>query len=409
MSTTTSTSSLSLLRPIDWKLYDKNLTGTLTEAPLELLGKSITFRKLSDIPSITSLKVDDQLSDTSETQSVDLSSASTLKTTTSTGSVSSFSLALPPFPTPLNDIIYVDQFPQGSVIDALSGDDIFVGTYGNYTLNGNTGSDIANYSLLAGPITLSAFGIVNKGALGTDVLQGIETVVASPTAFDTIDYSQAVTGGGVFVAGSFTNLATGQAVVFGTPPLPLAFTVQGFENVIGTLSNDYVLGDGNANALNGNDGDDFLSGVNGNDILIGGNGNDVLLGGIGNDTLIGGNGNDILNGGAGLDVLTGDAGADIFQYQSTTDSPLFGRDTINNFQPTLDKIDLSQIDANAVLPGNQAFTFIGTAAFTGLGQLRYQLSGSNVRLFGNTSGTLTPELEILIANTTLNPLPGIIL
>jgi serralysin len=43
-----------------------------------------------------------------------------------------------------------------------------------------------------------------------------------------------------------------------------------------------------------------------------------------------------------------------------------------------DRVDLSGIDANIVASGNQAFTFIGTAAFSGApGQLRYVHSGGN--------------------------------
>ena len=37
----------------------------------------------------------------------------------------------------------------------------------------------------------------------------------------------------------------------------------------------------------------------------------------------------------------------------------------------VDIIDLSALDANAGIGGNQAFSFIGTAAFSGAGQLRY--------------------------------------
>ena len=41
------------------------------------------------------------------------------------------------------------------------------------------------------------------------------------------------------------------------------------------------------------------------------------------------------------------------------------RDSVMDFDSAEgDKVDVSTIDANAVLAGNQAFTFIGTAAFS---------------------------------------------
>ncbi|WP_319004509.1 calcium-binding protein [Loktanella gaetbuli] len=70
--------------------------------------------------------------------------------------------------------------------------------------------------------------------------------------------------------------------------------------------------------------------------LSGSNGADLLTGGAGADRLFGGAGDDILRDGAGSDTLTGGAGADIFVL--TADGT---PDTIADFQPGLDRIDLS--------------------------------------------------------------------
>ena len=53
------------------------------------------------------------------------------------------------------------------------------------------------------------------------------------------------------------------------------------------------IGNGLANTLTGNSGDQPLSGLGGNDTLTGSGGNDNLVGGLGNDTL---------DGGAGIDT-----------------------------------------------------------------------------------------------------------
>lgn len=58
----------------------------------------------------------------------------------------------------------------------------------------------------------------------------------------------------------------------------------------------------------------------------------------GNDTLIGTVGADILDGGEGNDALTGGAGGDIFFFR-----PGFGADTIDDFQPGLDRVDLTSL------------------------------------------------------------------
>ena len=79
-----------------------------------------------------------------------------------------------------------------------------------------------------------------------------------------------------------------------------------------------------------------LTGGTGNDLLTGGSGHDLILGGAGADTLYGGAGNDIIVDGAGRDVLYGGAGADLFVL--VADDTM---DTIRDFQPGIDRIDLS--------------------------------------------------------------------
>lgn len=61
----------------------------------------------------------------------------------------------------------------------------------------------------------------------------------------------------------------------------------------------------------------------------------------GDDVLIGGAGDDIIAGGAGDDVLTGGGGSDVFVYSGTGGRSVFGgQDTITDFTPGVDKINL---------------------------------------------------------------------
>lgn len=148
-------------------------------------------------------------------------------------------------------------------------------------------------------------------------------------------------------------------------------------------------------ALKGND---TLKGGNAQDVLNGYGGNDTLLGNGGNDALVGGAGNDKITGGAGQDFLYGEAGADTFIYKSTKDSTVAasGRDTIWDFsRAQKDKIDLSAIDASTKSAGNQAFSFIGTKAFSGkAGELRYDKQASDTYVYADVNGDKKADFAI---------------
>jgi hypothetical protein len=138
----------------------------------------------------------------------------------------------------------------------------------------------------------------------------------------------------------------------------------------GTDGDDELVGTDGDDIIHGNGGDDAIFGFDGNDTLDGGAGNDLLVGLNGDDTLIGGDGDDELIGSAGSDQLFGGAGADLFVARIQT-----GVDVIHDFSGALvfgtnseghvtrvpgehDKIDLSRIDANVNLDGDQAFTLV---------------------------------------------------
>lgn len=66
---------------------------------------------------------------------------------------------------------------------------------------------------------------------------------------------------------------------------------------------------------------------------------------------------------------------------------------------SVDKIDLRAIDGKTG-PGNQAFRFIGTAAFSGTrGELRIEASGISAIIQGDVNGDAAADLE-------MQPRPG---
>ena len=233
-----------------------------------------------------------------------------------------------------------------------------IGSLYNDTITGNSSANVLSGA--AGNDSL--FGLDGNDSLsggdGDDYLDG-------GFGFDTInggngnDTTSYAFYGGPIVA----NLTTGVVSFPGNSTL--TDTLISIENLIATNGNDSVTGNSSAN------------------VLSGAAGNDTIIGGLGSDTLVGGSGNDI------------------FRYFSTAESTsgALNRDTIADFLLGTDWLDLSAIDANLSIAGDQAFTFLGSsAAFTNVGQLRYQVAGGNLFLYGNVDANFaTSEFELQLS------------
>ena len=101
----------------------------------------------------------------------------------------------------------------------------------------------------------------------------------------------------------------------------------------------------------------------------------VLGNSIVGEDLQGGAGETNFVGGAGAQHLYTGKGVNILTYLAMSD----GGDTVAGFDPAKDVIDLSHIDADLTAAGVQNFTFIGSGAFDGAAEVRYQLNpASNV-------------------------------
>jgi Ca2+-binding RTX toxin-like protein len=132
-------------------------------------------------------------------------------------------------------------------------------------------------------------------------------------------------------------------------------------------------------------------------------GDDVLTGTAGDDVLIGGAGKDVLAGGRGADLLVGGGGKDVFVYTAVEDSlPGAGNfDIIKDFHHAQgDTIDLSAIDANTTLSGNQAF-HLGGSAFTDTpGELiQFSDGHGHTILEGDVNGDGVADFEIELNHT----------
>ena len=129
-----------------------------------------------------------------------------------------------------------------------------------------------------------------------------------------------------------------------------------------------------------------------------------LFAGAGADILRGGAGADLLLGGLGEDSLTGGGGDDIFRFQTLGDGDVGAGSGIRDF--TLgDLIDLSRIDADTGVEGDQAFSFIGANAFSGAGQLRAeQIDGARWLVSGDVDGDGVADFRLTVVLADADPI-----
>ena len=242
-----------------------------------------------------------------------------------------------------------DNIAGGEGADAISGgdgDDYVFGGAGGDTMSGGLGSDTIHYGL-------SNFGVKVDLAFGT--------------------------GNGGDASGDHFS---------------------GFENAVGSIFGDVLLGTRGANRVVGGKGDDTLEGREGNDDLLGDglNGDSDDIANAGNDTLSGGRGSDNLFGFLGIDNLTGGSGADHFNFDKLYHSGVGNglRDVITDFEQGLDVIEAWGFNET---PDFQGFSFVGTSAFTGGvgGEVRYTINAAGNTIISfrvDTSGGPDMQIEV---------------
>ncbi|GBD43016.1 Alginate lyase 7 [bacterium HR40] len=241
---------------------------------------------------------------------------------------------------------------DGDVIDGLDGDDAIaggggddrlLGGGGNDTLEGGDGHDLLEGGagsdlLLGGPGNDRLVGgdgndrlvggpgdDVLDGGAGADRMEGgtgsdtffiddVGDVVLDEPADPGIDTVVVREGFAKSVAASYPHLSASGATTFvvgdaigrSLPAEAQGFVrglAPGIENVVlEGAAGHRIVGDGHANRLEGNAGDNMLWGEGGDDHLAGREGADSLFGGPGDDILDGGSGADLLYGGPGDDV-----------------------------------------------------------------------------------------------------------
>ena len=301
-----------------------------------------------------------------------------------------------------------------------AGTGVVTGTFKSGGTNYKSVMATENFALSGSKIFLSGVAINDKDRDNFyDVGEARANVSVSITTAGVLDgtvvtqaaggFGRAVAAGTHVVTFSGGGLADSvTATVYGGS-INTKVDLSGSNEILSSVST--VLGDGAKDLVllgavkangSGNDLANVMIGSKGVNQLAGGNGNDTLYGNAGNDTLI---------GGAGRDILTGGAGADRFDFNAISDTgpTTLARDIIRDFthHNTLalsDRIDLATIDANAALANDQAFSWKGTAAFSGVsGQLRYfqeNLAGTasdKTIVEGDINGDKVADFQIQLA------------
>ncbi len=136
-------------------------------------------------------------------------------------------------------------------------------------------------------------------------------------------------------------------------------------------------------------------------VITGNSLGNTIQAGAGNDVVFGGNGNDVITGGVGADLLEGGLGADQFVFSTLSDSPTTGMDRVLDFQLGIDQLNLQAIDANTLVAGDQAFSYIGSAGFSFTpGELRF----ADWTLSGDVNGDGVADFAVkLVGVDTFNP------
>ena len=304
----------------------------------------------------------------------------------------------------------------GDLLYGGGGDDLFlVGSdHGRDRIDGGAGTDT---------IRATADGTV----IGVQWIAGVERIDGGGHAgvvLATTDGADSLSLENVAVTGiARIDLGAGDDRFRGSAGADHIVAGAGDDMLFGNGGNDtFVVGDGDA--VDGGDGHDTLlveggvltwsgirevEAITGEGLRIEGTaGGDVMSftrirltgvtsidAGAGDDTVLGGAGDDRIMLSAGRDSFHGFSGADVFAFAQLADSAVGAADRIHDFRTGLDRVDLAALDADTAA-GDQAFAFIGTAAFGGVaGELRYAAGeGGVLQLLGDVDGDARADFQL---------------
>ncbi|UPK37904.1 hypothetical protein IVB18_11715 [Bradyrhizobium sp. 186] len=261
------------------------------------------------------------------------------------------------------DTITGSNNPNGTAED-------FAGRAGNDFIDGKTGFDRAFYnndgSASGIQVDMASGVVTGDAAIGTDTLRSVEAIRGTSFADAYVATNFGVSGANAGDFGTFNEFEgmAGDDAITGNGNTRIAFY-----NALDGITVDLAAGTSHGTAAGdvASVGTDTFTGVN---AVRGSSFADLILGDANANTLEGRDGNDRLDGRAGADTLTGGNGADTFVYANGD-----GADTITDFDRTQgDTIDLTGM--------SNIFTFADV-------QSKATVSGGNTIIDFGSGNTLT--------------------
>jgi hypothetical protein len=285
--------------------------------------------------------------------------------------------------SPYGDILTGDD--NTNAIYGMGGNDLIEGKASGDRLDGGTDIDTVTYATSPAAVNVSFIsGLASRGDATGDVLINLQNIIGSAysdtltgdNGINRIDGgdgndilegrggADAINGGNGINTLSYASSPAAVMVNLG------AHTSSGgdaegdsftnVQNILGSSYDDTLIGDSNANNIDGGPGSNTVSyagsrrfveinlvtNVNtGGDAegdsltniqnILGSDFADILIGNANDNLLNGANGNDLLEGGGGNDLLIGGPGSDTFKIDSKSTNV-----TIQDFENNVDKIDL---------------------------------------------------------------------
>ncbi len=326
------------------------------------------------------------------------------------------------------------------VVDGGNGNDAIYGGLGNDNLYGGVGNDYLDgedgADRMTGGLGDDRFIVDNAGDVVVEgANEGIDTVYSWLAGYTMTANVENLFLSAVGAANAIGNASNN--TIMGNTFANHINGGAGADTVNGNLGNDSVHGEDGDDIVDGGGGDDSVFGGEGNDLVRGGDGADWVYGGGGNDTALGGNGNDFVYGdagadqlsgqagndalyggadgdtlrggdgddtivgGIGADMLFGEAGADTFKFLHANESTTGAYDTVRDFLAGTDRFDLSAIDANALVAGDQAFSFYATKPFfSSAGDLWTSTVRGGVMVHGDLQGDGLSDFSFMVSGAT---------
>lgn len=260
-----------------------------------------------------------------------------------------------------------DEIDGGDANDRLDG-----GT-GADTIVGGGGIDVVDYSLRVNPLFVALDAVANDGESGeNDFVREIENIIGG-TGNDILignNDANAIEGGAgndTLRGGAGNDSLLGQVgndLVEGGADDDQMDGSDGTDTLDGGDGRDTISGGMENDLVRGGSGDDWLNGDDGDDTVFGDAGYDVVSGGMGNDSLEGGDGHDNLDGGAGTDTLKGGEGSDWADYHTRTGNLVI---TLPNSEADALANDGDDADGDGVADENDLIWFDIENVFGGIG------------------------------------------